>query len=250
MTYLPLVGYTILLRDLLAPLAEVALGRTLDGVARNLMISILVVLVSVFHQASCWRVCVCHSGSRGGGLCLWRILLSAAGISVPTAVIHMQHGAPNIIAPSLRCRVKLSNSLMHGCTCFARPAAKTKALIVPPCSVSVGHVFLLPTQICPACMLKTLSALRYLSFCSVVAVSLVSQRSRSGRQRLSLLSVAFATALGRYCIVFSSVGNSRHTSVSLSPFVGVAYFSVVDELTNAVVERKKHERAYGSVVDE
>lgn len=46
-TYLPLVGYTILLRDLLAPLVEVALDRTLDGAARNLMVSVLVVLVSV-----------------------------------------------------------------------------------------------------------------------------------------------------------------------------------------------------------
>lgn len=45
-TYLPLVGYTILLRDLLAPLLEVMLDRTLDGVARNLMVSLLVVLVS------------------------------------------------------------------------------------------------------------------------------------------------------------------------------------------------------------
>ena len=44
-TYLPLVGYTILLRDLLAPLAEVILGRTLDGMARNLMVSALVILV-------------------------------------------------------------------------------------------------------------------------------------------------------------------------------------------------------------
>lgn len=45
-TYLPLVGYTILLRDLLAPILEVILDRTLDGVARNLMVSALVVLVS------------------------------------------------------------------------------------------------------------------------------------------------------------------------------------------------------------
>lgn len=44
-TYLPLVGYTILLRDLLAPLLEVLLDRSLDGVARNLMVSALVVLV-------------------------------------------------------------------------------------------------------------------------------------------------------------------------------------------------------------
>lgn len=99
-------------------------------------------------------------------------------------------------------------------------------------------------------MLKTLSALRYLSFCSVVAVSLVSQRSRSGRQRWSLLSVALVAALGRGCTVFSSIGNSRHTSVLLSPCVGVAYYSVVDEFKHAVVERKKQERAYGSVVDE
>lgn len=39
------MGYTILLRDLLAPIAEVILDRTLDGVARNLMVSALVVLV-------------------------------------------------------------------------------------------------------------------------------------------------------------------------------------------------------------
>lgn len=45
-TYLPLVGYTILLRDLLAPIMEVILDRTLDGVARNIMVSALVVLVS------------------------------------------------------------------------------------------------------------------------------------------------------------------------------------------------------------
>ncbi|CAM9100653.1 unnamed protein product [Ectocarpus fasciculatus] len=44
-TYLPLVGYTILLRDLLAPLAEVALNRTLGSPARNLLVSGLVVLI-------------------------------------------------------------------------------------------------------------------------------------------------------------------------------------------------------------
>ncbi|CAN0383842.1 unnamed protein product [Ectocarpus sp. 12 AP-2014] len=44
-TYLPLVGYTILLRDLLAPLAEVALNRTLGSPARNLLVSALVVLI-------------------------------------------------------------------------------------------------------------------------------------------------------------------------------------------------------------
>lgn len=44
-TYLPLVGYTILLRDLLAPLVEVMMGKELGGQARNIMVSVLVVLV-------------------------------------------------------------------------------------------------------------------------------------------------------------------------------------------------------------
>lgn len=44
-TYLPLVGYTILLRDLLAPLVEVMLGKELGGQARNIMVSALVVVV-------------------------------------------------------------------------------------------------------------------------------------------------------------------------------------------------------------
>lgn len=42
--------------------------------------------------------------------------------------------------------------------------------------ISFYHASL--AQISPACMLKTLSALRYLSFCSVIAVTMVScQRS-------------------------------------------------------------------------
>ena len=45
MTYLPLVGYTILLRDLLAPLVEVVLDRELGDSTRNIMVSVLVVLV-------------------------------------------------------------------------------------------------------------------------------------------------------------------------------------------------------------
>eukprot|EP00903_Cladosiphon_okamuranus_P007874 g7611.t1 len=44
-TYLPLVGYTILLRDLLAPLLEVMMGKELGGQARNIMVSVLVVLI-------------------------------------------------------------------------------------------------------------------------------------------------------------------------------------------------------------
>ncbi|CAM9400064.1 unnamed protein product, partial [Hapterophycus canaliculatus] len=44
-TYLPLVGYTILLRDLLAPVAEVMLNRTLGDPARNVIVSGLVVLI-------------------------------------------------------------------------------------------------------------------------------------------------------------------------------------------------------------
>jgi len=44
-TYLPLVGYTILLRDLLAPLVEVMLSRELSDSMRNIMVSVLVVLV-------------------------------------------------------------------------------------------------------------------------------------------------------------------------------------------------------------
>eukprot|EP00752_Nemacystus_decipiens_P016510 g14758.t1 len=43
--YLPLVGYTILLRDLLAPLVEVMLDKKLGGQARNMMVSALVVLI-------------------------------------------------------------------------------------------------------------------------------------------------------------------------------------------------------------
>lgn len=39
------MGYTILLRDLLAPVAEVMLNRTLGDPARNLIVSGLVVLV-------------------------------------------------------------------------------------------------------------------------------------------------------------------------------------------------------------
>lgn len=46
-TYLPLVGYTILLRDLLAPVLEVMMDRTLNAHARNLMVSVLVLLVRV-----------------------------------------------------------------------------------------------------------------------------------------------------------------------------------------------------------
>lgn len=53
MTYLPLVGYTILLRDLLAPLAEVALNRTLGSPARNLLVSALVVLVRFENSYLC-----------------------------------------------------------------------------------------------------------------------------------------------------------------------------------------------------
>lgn len=49
-TYLPLVGYTILLRDLIAPVLEVVLDKTLDGAARNLMVSALVALVSVHSR--------------------------------------------------------------------------------------------------------------------------------------------------------------------------------------------------------
>ncbi|CAM9920801.1 unnamed protein product [Ascophyllum nodosum] len=45
-TYLPLVGYTILLRDLLAPILEVILSRTLGISARNLMVAALVLVVS------------------------------------------------------------------------------------------------------------------------------------------------------------------------------------------------------------
>lgn len=44
-TYLPLMAYTILLRDLLAPIVEIVLNRTLDSQARNIMVSALVVLV-------------------------------------------------------------------------------------------------------------------------------------------------------------------------------------------------------------
>lgn len=44
-TYLPLMAYTILLRDLLAPIVEIVLDRTLDSQARNIMVSALVALV-------------------------------------------------------------------------------------------------------------------------------------------------------------------------------------------------------------
>lgn len=66
MTYLPLVGYTILLRDLLAPLVEVVLDKELGGQARNMMVSALVVLVRLlrFWHSNVVRAGACHTVAR------------------------------------------------------------------------------------------------------------------------------------------------------------------------------------------
>lgn len=134
MTYLPLVGYTILLRDLLAPLAEVALGRTLDGMARNLMVSVLVVLVSVSFQASCRRVCMCVILEGEEMVCACGVFCSQQPGSPYLRLSHilyycMQHRCRlTEITLILRCRVKpFSSSSMPGCTCSARPAIRTIA---------------------------------------------------------------------------------------------------------------------------
>lgn len=62
-TYLPLVGYTILLRDLLAPLVEVMLGKELGGQARNMMVSALVVLVRLSQTQVVLRVHTRNDGA-------------------------------------------------------------------------------------------------------------------------------------------------------------------------------------------
>lgn len=49
-TYMPLMAYTILLRDLLAPIVEIVLNRTLDIQARNIMVSALVALVRFLND--------------------------------------------------------------------------------------------------------------------------------------------------------------------------------------------------------
>lgn len=56
-TYLPLMAYTILLRDLLAPTVEIALNRTLDSQARNVMVSALVALVRVLKGLDTYYRC-------------------------------------------------------------------------------------------------------------------------------------------------------------------------------------------------